>query len=194
MGSSNIDRVDREVLYFLLSGKHIADRKSIARELHGDVALLHFLSDDERATSEARRSWLEEHVTVAEKASELFFSQLKSSDLALYAERFWDKIVDSMSRNCLHFPFFKWEGDEHSSSGGGGGKAKGAVKVEEQTDVMIGWELYREIILTGMKKYLDQEDHSQSTIGTAVGASVGGVHSRKGDISLKGYIMHSVEH
>jgi hypothetical protein len=182
-GSSKkrVDRFDIEILYFLLFGKHIHNRRAIAREFSSDDTIFHFASEDECVSSDARRLWLEEKISVIKKSTELFFSQLKASDLTLYAERFWDKVVDVMSAECLSFPFFKWEGGVRTRS----------IHPGSQSAVTISWELYREIVLTGMKKYLEQEVPVTSHVlqlRRETGPQQIQTHGE--DIDLRGYVMH----
>jgi hypothetical protein len=92
-----------------------------------------------------------------------------------------------MSAECLSFPFFKWEGGVRTRS----------IHPGSQSAVTISWELYREIVLTGMKKYIEQEVSS-----VALGRETGHhphphqlkqqqqIYSHDEDIDLRGYVMH----
>ena len=141
-----IDQFDRDIFYFLLFGKNILNYNSILREYNTSNILFHSNNEDEINASIERKIWLDMNIPIIDKSSELFFSQLKAPDLALYAERFWDSIIEKMSIECLYFPFLKWEGDPHR---------KPSI-ANSGSDVTINWEIYREILLIGMKKYIER--------------------------------------
>ena len=124
--AGGMDGTDRDVFYFLLLGKKMPHRAAILREFLEDRHLFHFSSEEEAANSALRRQWLERHVPVSEFSSELFFSQMQSSDFVVYAERFWDRVILKMSRDCLHFPFLQnWERDPAAAaSPAGRGRAE----------------------------------------------------------------------
>lgn len=98
---SSMDPFDRTVFYFLLFGKHIRDHTAIAREFASDEEVFHYRSDDEASASLARRQYLEGKISIGERASELFFSQLKTSDIMLYAERFWNNVIVKMTGTLI---------------------------------------------------------------------------------------------
>jgi hypothetical protein len=170
---AKLDQFDRDVFYFLLFGKHVSNARAVVREYASADALFHSTSEDEIGASHGRRLWLDAHTPTIDKSSELFFSQLKGPDLGSYAERFWDNIVEKMSVECMHFPFLKWEGDE---------RRKPSIK-NGGSDVTINWELYREIVLTGMKKYVDRTKSVRATVSS----------SAHEDFKLTGFTMHHVD-
>ncbi len=128
----DMDFFDRDIMYFILLGKRMSGRSHVFRELKADSESFHFINEDESIKSRDRRIWIESNFSMTEFSSELFFSQLQTSDLIMYAERFWDNVVSRMARECICFP-----------------------QSDSTLEVSIGWELYRELILTGMKKYLE---------------------------------------
>jgi hypothetical protein len=170
---SKIDQFDRDVFYFMLFGKHVSNARAVVREHASADILFHSTSEDEIGASQARRQWLDANTPIIDKSSELFFSQLKGPDLGSYAERFWDNIVEKMSAECMHFPFLKWEGDE---------RRKPSIK-NGGSDVTINWELYREIVLTGMKKCIDRAKSLRSNVTAAA-------HE---DFKLTGFTMQHVD-
>lgn len=168
-----VDQFDRDVFYFLLFGKHVSNGKAVVREYASADVLFHSTSEDELMSSAARRAWLDANMPTIDKSSELFFSQLKGPDLSSYAERFWDNIVEKMSVECPNFPFLKWEGEAHR---------KPSIK-NGGSDVTINWELYREIVLIGMKKFIDRAKSARATVTTTM-------HE---DFKMTGFTMHHVD-
>lgn len=168
-----VDQFDRDVFYFLLFGKHVSNGKAVVREYASADVLFHSTSEDELTASASRRAWLEHNMPTIDKSSELFFSQLKGPDLSSYAERFWDNIVEKMSMECPNFPFLRWEGEAHR---------KPSIK-NGGSDVTINWEVYREIVLIGMKKFIDRAKSARTTVTTAM-------HE---DFKLTGFTMHHVD-
>jgi hypothetical protein len=131
----DMDYFDRDILYFILLGKRMSGRSHVVRELRADVDAFHFNNKDDLATSKLRRHWIERNFSMTEFSSELFFSQLQTTDLIMYAERFWDNVVARLVRESDELP--------------------NRDKDNNTSEVVIGWEIYRELILTGMKKYLE---------------------------------------
>ena len=92
----SMDPVDRDMFYFLLFGKQGMQVKAIIREYLASHRLYNHCSKEEASQSKVRRASLCSSIKVVDKSSDLFFSQLKPSDLSLYADRFWSLIVDPL--------------------------------------------------------------------------------------------------
>jgi hypothetical protein len=170
---AHVDELDRDIFYFLLFGKHVSNYKAVVREFASADVLFHTTSDDEIGATQGRREWLDAHMVTIDKSSEVFFSQLKGPDLGSYADRFWDNIIERMAMECAQFPFLQWDGDPHrkpSILNGGSG-------------VTINWEVYREIILTGMKKYIGRSKAERATVA---------ITSHE-DKKLTGFTMHHID-
>jgi hypothetical protein len=220
-----MDRLDRDIFYFLLFGKKNLNRATIMREYRYDKIMFHYMSKDEEANSLLRRQWLEDTIHIHQTSSELFLSQLQSSDLLNAAEKFWDNIIVKMSKECLQFPFLHYESNSSNSSPSAASLEKLTSPKSEmkennpssvaddassslpshptlsrpsirrmsntrrnsfqsnphalsmmmtnslggsiassgtEPDLSINWEVYREIILIGMKKYIEQFKSSSS--------------------------------
>lgn len=169
---SELDRSDASALCFLVFGKRIADLRGVLREYSSDKRLFQFTSDDEAASSAQRRQWLWQQVTrtapLATAAdSELFLSQLQLSEAVAFAERFWELVIDTMSRDCRQFPFLRLLDRKDSITSSEGPEAAAPLSrmssnrrlVVESKDkdkaaaaeVSINWEIFRELVLTGMR-------------------------------------------
>ncbi len=166
-----MDRMDRDVFYFLLFGKKLSNsnRSSIVREFRYDAQSFHYLSADELASSQLRRQWLDDHVSIPNSMSELMLSQLQSSDLLYAAERFWDSVIVKMSKECAQFPFLRFDDDDDvipstettdtSSTPLPRKRTSRVLAFKESSEtggdgVSFNWEIYREIVLTATKKYM----------------------------------------
>jgi hypothetical protein len=188
-----IDRLDRDIFYFLLFGKKVSNRSVIVREYRNDSMIFHYLLRDEQENCELRRTWLNDHISVPDSISELFLSQLQTSDLFYAAEKFWDTVIVKMSKDCLQFPFLhsfdssavrdsSTQDEDQISKEGKSTHVDGQeipnlqITLERPAfrrmssrksftssspaknssdELTINWEIYREIILTGMKKYVE---------------------------------------
>eukprot|EP01032_Pedospumella_encystans_P011457 gene11457-13319_t len=170
---ARVDEFDRDIFYFLLFGKHVSNFKAVVREFNSADVLFHSTSDDEIGAMLGRREWLDANVHTIDKSSEVFFSQLKGPDLGSYADRFWDSIIERMSTDCIHFPFLHWDGDPHR---------KPSI-LNSGSNVTINWELYREIVLTGMKKYIERSKAARTTVTT----------TSHEDKKLTGFTMHHID-
>ncbi|KAJ1399095.1 hypothetical protein B484DRAFT_406427 [Ochromonadaceae sp. CCMP2298] len=118
------DPFDRDMLYFLLFGKAPPSIKAALRAARSLDEVCH-TSPEESAASGRRRAWLSSRIPLIVPSSELFFSQLRGSDLSMYAERFWDNTVQAMAVECADFPA-----------------------------AVLGWQVYREIVLVGVQSYI----------------------------------------
>jgi hypothetical protein len=166
----NMDRLDRDIFYFLLFGKKSLNRSTIIREYLSDPMIFHYVSPQEQVNCDRRKKWLDENLFVPNSVSELFLSQLQASDLYYAAEKFWDMIVEKMAKECQQFPNtdcttetdvvvpadsadvgISKEVNSLPSSLRNGKEHEIAV-----VEFSIGWEVYREILLMGMKKYSEQ--------------------------------------
>jgi hypothetical protein len=169
----SMDPVDRDMFYFLLFGKQGMQVKAIIREYLASHRLYHHRSKEEASQSKVRRASLCSSIRVVDKSSDLFFSQLKPSDLSLYADRFWSLIVDpllqlslsSSSSSSGHPPVTETaEGHPHAAtvSTVSAASSQSSVGPNTTTDYVsadtaaIICDVYRDIVLVGMKKYVEK--------------------------------------
>ena len=145
-----MDRFDRDVMYFLLFGKQISHLNAMIREVLSSTRLYHIKSIDELILSQERCSILIANITMIDKSSELFFSQLKPSDLYLYAERFWDTIISNVIKNDTNIVSIDVNNNNNKNS---------PLKSRNDENYMT-LDIYREIILIGMLKYIEQTNQS----------------------------------
>ena len=194
----SMDLVDRDMFYFLLFGKQGMQVKAIIREYLASHRLYHHCSKEEASQSKVRRASLCSSIKVVDKSSDLFFSQLKPSDLSLYADRFWSLIVDpllqlsSSSSSSGHPPVTETAvGHPHaatvstvsassvssSSSSSSSSSASSSVGPNTTTDYVsadtaaISCDVYRDIVLVGMKKYVEKVRFSSSVHSNSSGTS-----------------------
>jgi hypothetical protein len=104
LGSSSVDKLDKEALFYLLIGRGVTSTPPLLREYRASSELFHYRDVKDEEACRGRYEWLDAHVIPIEKCSEVFFSQLKVADITAYAERFWDSVVEPMAKNCPHFP------------------------------------------------------------------------------------------
>eukprot|EP00981_Chlorochromonas_danica_P005298 scaffold1058_cov155-Ochromonas_danica.AAC.43 len=168
-GKSELDRIDKQALCCLIFNKRVADLRPLAREFLADREVFHFASEDEARSSAQRRDWLWKHLSSflstpshassSDAATDLFFSQLQLSELTALAERFWEVVVERMARECRQFPFLRLEaitadGDNHvveiPSVRTSTMKMTRRKSGTAGKEVSINWEIFREIVLTGM--------------------------------------------
>jgi hypothetical protein len=143
-----VDRMDRELLQFLVFGRHPEHKTKIAREYYSDKASFAYLSDAERVLSAERRCWLRSvfmHLTVPSAAP------AKAAERKVLAAEFWEKYLDRMST--------EFEGTL-SSKELGGKVIKKITTVTKASFTTVTWELYREIVLTAMEIHLESEHNS----------------------------------
>jgi hypothetical protein len=125
---------------------------------------------------------------VVDKSSDLFFSQLKPSDLSLYADRFWSLIVDpllqlsSSSSSSGHPPETETAvGHPHAATvstvSASSVSLSASSSVGPNTDYVsadtaaISCDVYRDIVLVGMKKYVEKVRFSSSVHSNSSGTS-----------------------
>jgi len=153
-----MDRIDRDIFYFLLFGKQGTQVKAIVREYLTSHRLYHS-SKEEASQSKVRCALLSSSIRAVDKSSELFFSQLKPSDLSLYADRFWSLIVDPLHSTLGPSP--NAVADAHTPHAAIMSSATlstvSAASITDRTaDIVISCDAYRDIVLVGMKKYVEK--------------------------------------
>ena len=126
--NKNLDRIDRNVLLFLIEKKVPDTIVQIKRELYGNQESFIPSSADELLSSTKRMQWLQENIR----------KYLDNGNLACSFEQkcsnFWDKIIERMAEECTAFPFL------------------GRLSIVSHSVISINWEVYREIILVGMQE------------------------------------------
>jgi myosin heavy subunit len=164
-GKCEIDRTDRDALVFLVYGKRVLHLRGLFREFRSAERIFHFSSDDEAVSSTQRRLWLLRAVsgmqcTQSDASTDLFFSQLQTSELVSFAERFWEVVIDRMCRECKHFPFLRFDRKEsiiedHGSRNNTNSNTTNN-KNRKGPETSINWEIFRELVLTGMQLALQR--------------------------------------
>jgi hypothetical protein len=129
--NKNLDRIDRNVLLYLIE-KRIPDTLvQIRRELRGNQESFIPSSADELLSSTKRIHWLQKNVHHYLKVMNTMCSfEEKCSN-------FWDNIIEKMADECKAFPFL------------------GRLSIVSDSFTSINWEVYREVILVGMQEIAD---------------------------------------
>jgi hypothetical protein len=141
--TANVDRMDRDLIQFLVYGRLPEQKSKIAREYFAELSSFSFLNAVERALSAERRAWLRRvlaQVTVPTSAPS------KITERKYLAGEFWEKYIERMSSEFDGTP---------SSKEAGGNVIKKVTTVTKSSFTTITWEVYRELVLSAMEMYLE---------------------------------------
>ena len=149
--SAAADRCDLLVLRFIVE-RTIPNSIAVglSREYYRDSALLDGQSSDEAVASRNRRRWLEEHIESFAARNRVTLGAMMP--LRLLAEAFWDQVIEHMAADCHDFPFIR-RASVFSRSGDATlfAAAAKSLRKARSRGTTITWEVYRDLILAGMK-------------------------------------------
>lgn len=142
----SLDRLDRDLFHYLIFGRVPDALPRITREYFADRTTFHFTDKTEMDLSNDRRNRLRQAIQIPAHSSST--TSMKSAERKALATEFWVNVVEGMSASL----------ENSASSKEVGGKVIQRVKtVSKATFTTITWEIYRELLLTAMEKYLAAE-------------------------------------
>lgn len=181
--SPSMDKLDKDLLLYLITGKIPERRTKILRELRCDANSFMHANEKEATQSAFRREWLRKHVAQALPVHSSLIP-LKPADRKALAKEFWSKVVARLV--------------VEASTQKGSGALDGPVT--------MNWEMYRELVLAGMELLFEVDrEHRITQFGlesggggksgagmSGQGGAGGGGGSGGLGFNFEGFIMYSV--